>query len=258
VKKDQTIPAVQPNEGIRLAYQRALDKQIDRMAKDVQRVILRTYAANPPEMAQDASPAAELRAALRKLTRRWQADFDALAPELARYFTTSAADRSDRALSAMLRKRGFTVRFKASRVQNDVVQASIGENVALIRSIPAQYMTGVDGAVMRGVTAGRDLGALAKELRQQHGVTTRRAALISRDQNNKATSTLTRVRQKELGITKAIWVHSGGGKHPRPEHVAFSGKQYDVEKGAYLEGKWTWPGFEINCRCTSRSVIPGF
>jgi uncharacterized protein with gpF-like domain len=66
------------------------------------------------------------------------------------------------------------------------------------------------------------------------------------------------VRQKELGITKAIWVHSGGGKHPRPEHVAFSGKEYDVEKGAYLEGKWTWPGFEINCRCTSRSVIPGF
>jgi SPP1 gp7 family putative phage head morphogenesis protein len=258
VKKDKTIPAVQPNEGIRLAYQRALDKQINRMAKDVQRVISRTYAANPPEMAADASPANELRAALRKLTRRWQADFDALAPELAEHFARDVADRSDRALAAMLRKRGFTVRFKASRVQNDVVQASIGENVALIRSIPAQYMTGVDGAVMRSVTAGRDLGALAKELREQHGVSTRRAANISRDQNNKATSTLTRVRQKELGIKKAVWRHSGGGKHPRPEHVAFSGKEYDIEKGAYLEGKWTWPGFEINCRCTSRSVIPGF
>ena len=111
---------------------------------------------------------------------------------------------------------------------------------------------------MRSVTAGRDLGTLAEELQAAHGVSKRRAAHIALDQNNKATSTVTRVRQKELGIKEAVWIHSGAGKHPRPEHVAFNGKKYDVEKGAYLEGKWTWPGFEINCRCTSRSIIPGF
>jgi SPP1 gp7 family putative phage head morphogenesis protein len=258
VKKDRTIPAVQPNAGIRLAYQRALEKAIDRMAADVLREISRAYAARPPEMAQDASPAVELRKALARLARRWRADFNALAPELAEHFTLSAAERSEKALAAMLRKRGFTVRFKASRVQNDVVQAAIGDNVALIKSIPARYMAGVEGAVMRSAAAGRDLGALAKELREHHGVSTRRAAFIARDQNNKATSLVTRVRQQELGITKAIWRHSGGGKHPRPEHVAFNGKEYDVAKGAYLEGKWTWPGFEINCRCTSRSILPGF
>lgn len=255
---ERTLPPVRPNAGVRTAYQRRLEALIDRMADNVARAVEKAYRASPPEMAADASPAAELRAALRRMAKHWQAEFDRLAPELAEYFTRAAADRSDAALSALLRKRGFTVRFKASRAQNDVVQATIGENVALIKSIPARYMTGVEGAVMRSVSTGRDLGTLAKALQEQHGVSKRRAAHIALDQNNKATATVTRVRQKELGIKKAVWIHSGAGKHPRPEHVAFSGHTYDVEKGAYLEGKWTWPGFEINCRCTSRSVIPGF
>ena len=258
MRKPQTIPAVQPNAGLRVAYQRKLEALIDRMAASVLREVSAAYRANAPEIAADASPAAELRAALRRMGRRWQKEFDKLAPELADHFAKTTVERSDKALAAMLRKRGFTVRFKMTAAQNDVVQATVGENVSLIRSIPQRYMTGVEGAVMRSVTTGRDLGTLAKELREQHGVTTRRAAGIARDQNNKATATFTRVRQKELGITKAVWIHSGAGKHPRPEHVAFNGKTYDVEKGAFLEGKWTWPGVEINCRCTSRSVIPGF
>jgi hypothetical protein len=31
-----------------------------------------------------------------------------------------------------------------------------------------------------------------------------------------------------------------------------------VADGAYLENRWTWPGYEINCRCSSRGVIEGF
>jgi SPP1 gp7 family putative phage head morphogenesis protein len=257
MKKDQTIPPVRPNEGIRVAYALRLEKLIDRMTKDVERVLLRQYRTKPPELAADASPAAELRAAIARLAQRWQREFDKLSQELAEYFATAATDRSEKALASMLRKRGFTVRFRPTRAQNDALQATIGENVGLIKSIPQRYMTGVDGAVMRSVQAGRDLGSLAKELHEQRGVTKRRAAHIALDQNNKATATITRVRQTELGIVEAVWIHSGAGKHPRPEHVAFNGKTYKVAKGAYLEGKWTWPGVEINCRCTSRSIIPG-
>ena len=42
----------------------------------------------------------------------------------------------------------------------------------------------------------------------------------------------------EAGITKARWLHSAGGKTPRPEHVAFSGKTYDIATGADVEGRW--------------------
>jgi hypothetical protein len=37
------------------------------------------------------------------------------------------------------------------------------------------------------------------------------------------------------------------------------GKKYDVEKGMYdpAVGKFVFPGELPNCRCLSRSVIPG-
>lgn len=66
-----------------------------------------------------------------------------------------------------------------------------------------------------------------------------------------------RVRQEGLGITEAIWMHSHGGKHPRPSHVAADGKRYTISEGMYLDGVWAWQRREPKCRCVSRSVIPG-
>ena len=148
-------------------------------------------------------------------------------------------------------------------VQRDILQATIQSNVELIKSIPAQYLTQVQGSVMRSVQTGRDLGTLAKELQEHYGVTKRRAAFIARSQNNLATASMTREsRQTELGITEAIWTHSGGGKHPRPSHLAAgrSKTKYDVKTGWYDPevGKNIWPGELPNCRCVSRAVVKGF
>lgn len=205
------------------------------------------------------TPADELRAAVQKMTAMWQKNFDEAAPQLAEYFGTSVAERSDAVLRSVLRNGGYSVSFSMTPAATDVMQATIGAQVGLIKSIPQQYLTQVEGAVMRSVQAGRDLGSLAKELQQQFGVTKRRAALIARDQNNKATASITRVRQVELGITEAVWRHSTGGKHLRPKHVAASGKRYDVTKGLPIgdQGQWVFPGEEINCRCVSCSVVPG-
>lgn len=140
----------------------------------------------------------------------------------------------------------------------DALEATVAENVSLIKSIGSQYLTAIEGHVMRSVTTGRDLAPLARRLELQYGVTRRRAALIARDQNNKATAVITRERQNELGI-KAIWLHSAGGKEPRPTHVANSGKVYDPKEGWFDPdvGEHIWPGTLINCRCVSKSVIPG-
>ena len=97
-----------------------------------------------------------------------------------------------------------------------------------------------------------------KDLTQGLGVTKRRAAFIALDQNNKATATFHRVRQIELGL-KATWLHSAGGKVPRPSHKANTGKEYDPAKGWFDpdEKVWCWPGILPRCRCVSRSVVPG-
>lgn len=210
--------------------------------------------------AYDALPATELRKAVRKLSRRWQRDFNTASWELGNWFGRKSYQRSTRTLHQILKKGGWTVDLKLSAAQRDILHASINENVSLIKSIPQQYFTQVEGTVMRSVTTGRDLHQLTTDLQRNFRVTRRRAELIARDQNNKVNSSLQRARQIELGVEQAVWVHSGAGKHPRPTHVRNNGKMFDVVEGWYdpAERKFIHPGQLINCRCVSRSVVPGF
>ena len=252
------LKPVRPSIGLTVEYRRQLLALIDRMHKETLREIEAAYRDDPPVLATDtATPADVFRRVMTRLGNIWEKRFDLAAPRLAEWFSQKAANRSDKRLKQILRDGGISVKFQASRAVRDVMAASVNENVGLIKSIQQQYHQRVSTAVMQSAMTGRDIGALTRELSQGYGITQRRAALIARDQNNKMTSVIERARQEEVGITEAIWLHSGGGRHPRPEHVAFSGKRYDIKKGAYLEGKWTWPGFEINCRCSCRAVIPG-
>ena len=254
--KEILVRHVAPNEGVQAAYARALENMIDSMMHAVIASVDGAYLANPPAMASDETSASALNDVMEKLSKEWGRRFDDFAGNRAKWFANAATGAADRSYADALRDAGFTVRFKLDGRARDIIGATVAENVSLIKSLPQEAMTQVQGMVMRSVTTGRDLGTLAKELREQFGVTKRRAALIARDQNNKATAAITRARQEEIGVVQAVWLHSRGGRHPRPEHVAFSGKRYDVAKGAFLEGKWTWPGVEINCRCVSLSVIP--
>jgi uncharacterized protein with gpF-like domain len=258
--KRKVLSAVRPNTGLEEAYRRRLVDLVEEMHRSIIYWVKRAYAANQPEIAQDASPAYTMRTLMNRLARRWQRKFDQAAKELATYFARSAASRSDRALAAILKKHGMTVDFKMTDKANDVMQATIGEQVGLIRSIANQHLTDVEGKVMRSVARGRDLGSLAADLEKSYDLSKKRAALIARDQNNKATATMTRVRQGELGIKQAIWVHSAGGKVPRPSHVKAGREKmvYDITKGAFIDGEFIFPGELINCRCVSKSIIPGF
>ena len=172
-----------------------------------------------PNIAQDELPYRSLQKALKKLVDRWDRNFSRTAGKLAEYFAKGASRRTDAALKKILKDAGLSVELKLTAAQRDVMGATIAENVALIKSIPAHSLTQVEGIVQRSVTAGRDLGEVSAELRKQFGMTRRRAALIARDQNNKATAAFTRVRQQEAGIEYAQWVHSGGGREPRRTHL---------------------------------------
>lgn len=258
-RKPIRLKPVRANVGIQIAYQKKLDAMIDRMHRSIDRTIAAAWRRKPPVMAQDDSPAVTLGAAIRNAGREWLDRFDTFARESGRRFAEQATGHADRSFAAALRDAGFTVQFKMTAAARDVMQATIAEQVGLIKSIPSEYLTQVQGSVMRSVQAGRDLGTLSAELQQQFGVTKRRAATISRDQNAKATASMNRVRQLELGITTATWYHSSAGRKPRPTHVAMNGKVYDVAKGMFdpAEGKFVLPGELINCRCFSRSIVPG-
>lgn len=276
-----TLPPVHPNAGTEALYRRQLKKLVQMMAESVLYWLSASYKANEPKIAQDELPAEELRRTVRRLARRWQRNFDKAAPKLADYFTQAANKRSTSQLQRILREGGFTVNPQLTPEVRDVMRASIAEQVSLIKSIPRQYFTDVEGIVMRGVQNGRDLKAITDEIGNKVDLarigkgrkpgesdkslaarTQRRAAFIARDQTNKMTATITRVRQQQAGVTEAVWVHSGGGKEPRPTHLAASkrGQRYDIREGWHdpAVDKKIFPGELPNCRCVSRPVIPGF
>lgn len=257
---EKVLRPVHPNVGVEAEYRRRMIKMIEEMHNSVMYWVEARYKNNEPAIAMDASAASILRMTLNKLKNQWLKKFNEGARDLADYFAQDVSQRSDAQLKAILKKAGISVKFKMTPAQKDIFQATVQANVSLIKSIPQEYLKNVEGAVMRSVQTGRDLGALSKELQQKFGVSKRKAALISRDQNNKATSAFNRARQQELGITEAVWMHSHAGEVPRPTHVAMNGKKYDVTKGMWDkdEGAYVWPGQLINCRCTSKSVIPGF
>ncbi len=255
----KTICPIRPNEGLRMAYQRKLESLVDDLNGSLLYWLRSAYRANEPEvLAMDASPAKELQGTMRRLSRRWQRNFDKGAPDLAAWFAQNSADRTDAALRGVLKRAGFSVGFKMTAAANDVIQATTFENVSLIRSIAQQHLAKVEGIVMRSVSQGRDLKTLTDQLEEEFAITRRRAVLIARDQTNKAHATIEKTRQTELGITEAVWCHSRGGKHPRASHVAYDGKRYNIRDGALIDGRRIWPGTEIWCRCYSKAVLPGF
>jgi hypothetical protein len=207
------------------------------------------------------SSTVKLHKALKKWGDKWRGKFDKLSDTIAKKFANRSFVSTEIAMKAALREAGFTVSFKATPKVLESYKLVVAENVGLIRNLQASYYNKIQQDVWASVRAGADMHTLSRKLQDSYGIEEKRAALISRDQNAKAKAVLETTRRQELGIRQAIWQHSSGGKEPRPVHVAWGreSKVFDLDKGLYDpdEGEYVFPGQLINCRCTSRAIIPG-
>ncbi len=256
------VPPVFANRGIQSWYQAQLDKIVDMAHSDLMRVLHAVYATTAAPAIGYASDAPDrvtkIDKALTKWATEWQGRFDKLSSTLAKTFAARSFRATEYSMAGALKRAGFTVEFKPTRASVQAYKVVAAENVGLIKSIPQQYLKDVQAKVWESVKAGADMSELSQDLRDTYGVTTRRAALIARDQNNKAKAVIENTRRQQLGIVEAIWQHSHAGKEPRPTHVAMNGKTYKLSEGMYdsAEKKYIWPGQLVNCRCTSRAIIP--
>jgi len=265
-KRPVIVTATQPNAGVRAWYAAQLDKLLSEAHLDLALKLGIAWADEPPSLvikdsalAEDAS-VSKTQKVLTVWARAWQSRFDKMSQSIAERFAEKSFGMTEQSMRAAFKRAGFTVAFKPTRESMDAYRAVIAENVNLIKSIPAQYLKDVQSQVWASVRVGGDMHTLSVKLAKQYAISTRRAALIARDQNAKATATIENTRRQQLGLKRAIWQHSAAGKEPRPTHVAMDGKPFDLDKGMWDsdENEWVLPGQLINCRCTSRAVIPGF
>ncbi len=208
----RVLRGVKPNLGLEAAYRKKLERMVESIHRSVVYFVSAGYRQHTPVLAQDASPAEWLSRIVRALRRRWTKKIEATAPKLAEYFSQAVEKRSTDALKKILKDGGIAVDFRLTAAMRDILDATVNGNVALIKSIPQQYFTQVEGIVARGVTTGNDLKQITDDLQQAFGVSRRRAAFIAGDQCRKANSAFTIERQRSVGITKGIWRHAHAGR----------------------------------------------
>ena len=301
-RKLNTTPSIQPNAGVRAWYERELRGLLEQAQYEILLALSVQFASRPVKLAADeyvqwlppqeyylvgedgfaidssrgvhpgkwvinaadASPVTSLDKVMQNWADKWTLRFDKLSLDLAKGFASKSFSSTQTAMESGLKKAGLTIKFKPTRRSLEAYKSVIGENVALIKNLPSQYVTGVQTAVWQSVNKGADMATLSQKLRKNYEIAGERAALIATDQNHKAKAKIENTRRQQLGIKRAIWQHSSAGREPRPTHVEMNGVEFELARGMWDpdangkgKGAWIWPGELINCRCTSRAILPG-
>lgn len=155
---------------------------------------------------------------------------------------------SDEQLAKILQKQ---TGIDLSSLMNDedleqAIKEAIGANVALINSIPQQYLDRVEMAVLNGLQRGDLNKTLSGELQKIHAITQNRAELIASDQLGKINSRLSQVRQQKLGITHYTW-RTSRDERVRHSHRLRDGKLFEWDNPP-ADGH---AGQAIRCRCVA-------
>ena len=252
-----------PPAAVSSRYVQALAALTAQMTAQVEREVRRLFQtdAASAHFGEDATIASQSRILLNALSAKFNDLFAKKAKALAETMVEGTAKASATALHSSLQELsgGLSMKTKVmgSSLEN-IYKASVAENVSLIKSIPAQYLQKVEGAVMRSITTGNGLQDLVPALEQYQGQTHRRAQNIALDQTRKAYNAVNRGRMRAIGVKKFMWHHSGGGAHPREDHVEMDGEVYSFDALPVIDkntGERGIPGQAPNCKCTMSPVF---
>lgn len=135
------------------------------------------------------------------------------------------------------------------------IQAFTKENVALIKSIGAQFYPDLEKRLAAGIADGLRQEELADMIEERYGVAESRAALIARDQVGKFFGDVNEARQAELGITRYTW-RTAEDNRVREEHEERDGEVYSWDDPPEDDDFGPVnPGDAINCRCTAEPLL---
>lgn len=252
-----------PSAAAAARYERRLRKMIDHMTLETLREVTELFDSQPAKVyfAQDASLSSQARILTNKLKDKFDGLFGYSAKALAEDTARAANQSSESALKASMKQLSGGLSLNTDFLTaelGEIMTATIAENVALIKSIPAQYFTDIQGAVMRSITTGNGLADLVPFIKKHKGVTDRRAHLIANDQTRKAFSNINRSRLQNMGVSKFKWLHSSGGQTPRKLHEQLNGHIFSFNDLPIIDkktGERGIPGQLINCRCRMIPVI---
>ena len=262
--KDGTIAgALRPNAGIAADFAKPVENAITAMFKDVRRELEKVFKETNFNSAMDASTASQARIVINALMATWQIKFNDIAKKAVDRMIERTIRNSTVTLGMSLKDLSEDFKIDTSfrnEQLSEVIKASTQEAANLIKVIPQRFINEVQGQVMRSITTGKGMEDLVPFLTKKYKGNIRRARLTALDQTRKAYQSINTSRLKTLGVKSFIWIHSGGGKEPRIEHIRMSGNEYSFDNPPvigvmYGEEVRGLPGDLPNCRCICKPVI---
>lgn len=262
------------NAAVQARYRNAIQTLIKQMTTETKAQVKRLFNGEIADdyfdqqeeaAAMDASIASKAKKLMSKLSAKFSQLFNAKSSVLAKSMVAQTTKSSEASLKMSLKKLSGGMSLKTGVVpkgMEDISQATIAENVSLIKTIPTQYLNDVTGSVMRSISKGAGIADLIPEITKYGMITERRGRMIAYDQTRKAYNSINKVRLQSNGVKQFEWAHSGGGHTPRQSHIKISGHIFSFEnlikEQADLgvpEKDRGLPGYPINCGCTMIPVV---
>jgi len=243
-------------------YTREIKKLTSRMIDETTRRVLSLFGQKMSKefFAQDETISSQSKILLSELILKFSKSFDKKSKSLSKRMVKNTLKNSAISLKLSVSNFDNMASFNIGSVSSDlkeIIKASVSENVGLIKSIQSDYLSKVNGQVMRSIVSGNGLQDLVPALKKYSGITLRKARNIAIDQTRKVYNAVNAERMKKVGINKFIWLHSGGGQNPRIEHIEMDGNEYSFDDLPVIDsrtGERGIPGQAINCGCTMKPV----
>lgn len=249
-----------------ISYNAQLQKLVKAVRVDINTKIVPMIKALEPQYISDSIVndgwADQIMSVFVSLIQKWQSpSFLGAANRTAEDFVNSVNTQNQRRFNRNIKSVGIDVFGDSPRLQ-DLLEASSLDNARLITTIPSQYLNQVQSIVMTNMRSGLLPRNIIVQLRNQFGVTKRRAALIARDQTSKINGEISKSRQVDAGFEFFRW-QTAEDSRVRDDHEHLQDQDIGYGKGVYKwdkppkddKGVAIIPGSPINCRCVAIPVI---
>jgi SPP1 gp7 family putative phage head morphogenesis protein len=140
------------------------------------------------------------------------------------------------------------------------VRNFVAQQITLVKGLTEKTLADTHSVVLEGIRQGLRAEEIAKQLREQVGLSKTRATIIANDQVGKLHGELTRLRQTSLGIKRYRWATSRD-ELVRPGHRALEGTTQSWDEPPVVNartGKRAHPGMDTHfypCRCSAIPII---
>jgi len=230
-----------------------------RYAKTMQALVklcANDYANKLMALEQSAfdAPADKFAVLLKALRSKWSKVFTKHAETMAGDFIADIATKSSTSTWQAIREMTDALTLKPpkfSEAMQKALDVQAKENVSLIKDLGKDIHDRMAKAVAQSVHTG-GLKSIYDEAMLIEGMTSRRAVRIAVDQTKKLHSKIADERMRAAGVGGVQWFHSSAVRVPRPLHVSYHGKIFDLNDPPVIDletGERGWGGVLIGCQC---------